>query len=252
MHQQGRNPGGEAIEAHDLRGVEDRQDDGAAEIGRGEGFGERSRGDEIFGRGRLRLGQSRAALGGDLALEVGDDPQSLVAPAVPGEPARAFRQAESHEPDDQRAGRADQHDRAPVVEAEGRGSLQAPGEQRANRHGEKHDELIEAERAPARLRGNQLGNIGVDRHQFDADADARDEPPDDEIEAIGLKRHDRRGDGVPNQRSREHAAAPEPVGDLAERQRSHPQPGEGREDEDAEAGDSSRSPARRICPATPA
>ena len=86
------------------------------------------------------------------------------------------------------------------------------------------------------MAGDQLGDVGVDRHQLHADADAGDEAPQVDAEAGGLERHDQRAGAVPEQREGEDEAAAVGVGDPAERHGADPQAGEQREHEGARAG----------------
>ena len=94
-----------------------------------------------------------------------------------------------------------------------------------------------------RLR-DQLGDVGVDRHQFDADADAGDEAPEVDGEARGLERHDRGGDRVPDQREGEDGAPAVLVGDVAQADRADEQAGEQGEHEGADAGHAIADPGR--------
>ena len=138
-------------------------------------------------------------------------------------------------PDHERADRADDHHPAPAVEAEDRSRHQMPGEERDDRHGRIHDALVVGEGGPALLLGHQLGQIGVDVHQLDAEADAGDEPPQIDGLRRRLKRHDQRAGGIPEQREGEDRAAAEAVGEPAESERADEHPGEQRGDEAGEA-----------------
>ena len=158
------------------------------------------------------------------------------------QPARRLRQPESDEPDHDGADRADQHHPAPAVEAERRRRHQQPGDERHDRHGEELEELVVGERAAAMGQRHQLGDIGIDRDQLDADADAGDEAPQVDAETGGLERHDRGGDRVPDQREREDGSPAVLVGDVAKEDRADEQAGEQREHERADAGDADGGP----------
>ena len=141
------------------------------------------------------------------------------------QPARRLGQPAADPPDDERADRADDHDPAPAVEAEDGARHQMPGQERDDRHGRIHDELVVGEGGPALLLRHQLGDIGVDVDQFDAKADAGDKPPQDDRLRRRLKRHDQRADRVPEQREGEDRAAAKAVGDPAEGERADEHPG---------------------------
>jgi hypothetical protein len=67
---------------------------------------------------------------------------------------------------------------APAVEQpEGRPRHEQPGEERDQRHGQELQKLVIGIGAAAMAARHQLRNIGVDRHQLDADADPSDETP---------------------------------------------------------------------------
>ena len=89
---------------------------------------------------------------------------------------------------------------------------------------------------------DQLGDVGVDRHQLDADADAGDEAPQIDAEAGVLERHDRGGDRVPDQGEGEHGPPSVVVGDVAQADRADEQAGEQREHEGADAGHADAGP----------
>ena len=132
--------------------------------------------------------------------------------AVLLQPARRFRQAAADPPDHRRADRADDHHPAPAVEPENRLRHQLPGQERDDRHGGEHDELVIGEGRAALALRHQLRHIGVDVDQFDAEADAGDEPPQIDAFRRILKRHDEGADRVPQQREGEDRAAAEAVG----------------------------------------
>ncbi len=62
--------------------------------------------------------------------------------------------------------------------SERRDGHQQECEERHDRHGEELEELVVGEGAAAMRPRHQFGNVGVDRHQLDADADAGDEAPE--------------------------------------------------------------------------
>ena len=83
---------------------------------------------------------------------------------------------------------------------------------------------------------DEFGDIGVDGHQFDADADAGNEAPEIDGEARGLERHDGSRDRVPDQGEGEHGAATVLVGHMAQADRTDEQASEQGEDECADTG----------------
>jgi hypothetical protein len=74
------------------------------------------------------------------------------------------------------------------------------GDQGDDRDRAEHDGLIEGKRPAAHRLRHQLGEIGVDRDQFDADADACDQPPQVDAPARVLKRHHECCGAVPQHR----------------------------------------------------
>ena len=151
-------------------------------------------------------------------------------------PARTFGHAQTYPPDEDRPQGADQHDPAPALEPERRDRHQLPRQERDHRHGHELDRLIVGEGAAAMRFRHQLREIGVDRDQLDADADAGDEAPEIEPEGIGLERHDDARDRVPQQRQREDRAPAEAVGGNTEQHRADEEAGEERCDEARDAG----------------
>ena len=120
-----------------------------------------------------------------------------------------------------------------------------PGDKRDHGHRHELNRRIIGERAAAQRSGHEFGDIGVDRHEFDADADARDKAPQIEAESIGLERHDDAGDRVPDQRIGEYRLASEPVGDEAEQSRADKQSGEQRRNETCNAARAEQARRRR-------
>jgi hypothetical protein len=111
-----------------------------------------------------------------------------------------------------------------------------PAEQRHDRHGAKRNELVGGEGAAAFARGDQLRDVGVDRHQLDAQGNSGDEAPQIGAEAGGLEGQDQGGDRISDQRPDEDGASAEPVRGRAENDAADEQPGEGSEHESAGAG----------------
>ena len=118
-------------------------------------------------------------------------------PAVPGEPARAFRQGPAQEHDDRRRERPDQHHPAPALDPERRRGHEHEGEKGDDRHAGEADRLVDGEGAAAHPLRREFAHIGADRHHLEAEADAGDEPPDVEAEGVGLQRHHDVGGRVP-------------------------------------------------------
>ena len=108
---------------------------------------------------------------------------------------------------------------------------QQVGEQGDDRHDGELDHLVVGEGAAADVLGHQLGDVGVDGDQLDADADAGDQAPEADAEAAGLERHDQRGGAVEQQREGEDRAPAVFVGDEAEDEGADEQAGEGGGDE---------------------
>ena len=124
-----------------------------------------------------RLGQRLAVLRGDFCLERLQHLFRFRGAALLREPARAFRHAPANRPHHQRAERADDHHPAPAVDAERRLRHQPPRKQRDRRYGCVLHQMDESERAAAQTFRHEFADVGIDRHQFDAHADASDQPP---------------------------------------------------------------------------
>jgi hypothetical protein len=78
---------------------------------------------------------------------------------------------------------------------------------------------------PAR---HQLGDIGVDGDDLDADADAGEKPPQQHAAGCGLACHRHRRRGIAEQRPGEDRAPSEPVGEKTQKEGADEQPGKGR------------------------
>ena len=158
--------------------LNDHQHDGAAAVGRLHISSQAPR----LPRRRSPTGRAAAAAAGfgcDLGARYRPTMRSASAmrpccASQRGDSGRRRRIHQMHE----RADRADQHHPAPAVEPERRRA--APAARRAARRPArpmKHDALVEGEGRPRMLLRHQFRDIGVDGHQFDADADAGDEAP---------------------------------------------------------------------------
>ena len=156
-----------------------------------------------------------------------------------------FRQIPADPPNNGGADRADDHDPAPAVESEDGLRHQLPGQERHHRHRGEHDELVIGEGRPALFLRHQFGHIGIDVHQFDAEPDAGNEPP--QIDALRrvLKRHDEGADRIPKEREGEDRTAAVPVGQPAERERADEQAQEQRGHETGKALEIEQSLRRR-------
>ena len=161
-----------------------------------------------------------------------------------GEPAGALRHAQPNPPDENRADAADQHNPAPAFEAKGRNRHQPPGKKGHNRNDRKLHRLVYGKDPAAMRSGHQLGEVGVDCHQFDPDADAGNKSPHIQAKGIGLKRHDGTCRSVPEQRARKDCTTAEPVCNKTKHQCANEQPGEQRGDE---TGDSCCAEKPRCC-----
>ncbi len=157
-------------------------------------------------------------------------------PPVPGEPARAFRQAAAQENHDRRRERADQHDPAPALDPERGRRHEDEGEKRYDRHAAEADRLIDRERPPAHRLRREFAQVGADGHDLDAETDARDEPPEVEAEGVGLQRHHDVGRRIPEERPGEDRPAPVAVGEKAAKDRADEEAGEQSGDEARDAG----------------
>jgi hypothetical protein len=93
--------------------------------------------------------------------------------------------------------------------------------------------LIDREGAAAHRTRHQLGDIGVDGDDLDADADPGDETPQQQAAGCALARHRHRRRGVAKQRKGEDRPPSEPVGQEAQEERAGEQSGKGRGDEGA-------------------
>ena len=111
-----------------------------------------------------------------------------------------------------------------------------PAQQCDYRHRAKRDELVGSEGATAFTRRDQLRDVGVDRHQLDAQGNSGDKAPQIGAEAGGLEGQDQGGDRISDQRPDEDGASAEPVRGRAENDAADEQPGESCENESAGAG----------------
>jgi hypothetical protein len=91
---------------------------------------------------------------------------------------RTLRNAPPDKPDEYCADRAEQHDPPPAVDAERAARHQQPADQRNQWYGCELHDLIDCECAAANVLGHKLGDVCIDRHQLDPDADARNHSPD--------------------------------------------------------------------------
>ena len=165
------------------------------------------------------------------------DRDRLRAATVACEPERALRHVKPQHPDHHAGGGADQHHPAPAVEAGRRERHQPPGEEGHDRHRDEHHGLIDCEGTAAHPAWHQLGDIGVDGDDLDADADPGKEAPQQQAAGGSLERHDHRGCTVGEQGPGEDRAPAEAVGEKAEEEGADEQSGECRRDECADAGE---------------
>ena len=225
FHQECRHPVREAVEADRLEDVEDDQHQRAREIGRAEYIEKAA---VLFVGDRFRRSIARDA-GGRLPLR--DDLVGIFKTAVAREPARAFGHLQPDPPHHARAQRTDQHDDAPAVHAERLFRHQEPREKRHDGDGGELHDLVEREGAAAEFLRHDLGDVGVDGHELDADAHAGKKPPQIEAQRRRLKRHHGGRRHVPKERQREDRAAPEAVGEEAQERRADEKACEKRRDE---------------------
>src|SRR5450759_3298913 len=131
--------------------------------------------------------------------------------AARDQPTGTFRYGAADEPDEDRTQRADQDDPAPAFKAEGVARYQRPSQQGDyGNHAELYD-LVHSEGAASKMFGHEFGDVGVNSHQLNADADAGDHAPGDDANRCVLEGHDDGGSRVPQQRAGENHAPPEPV-----------------------------------------
>ena len=235
LDQQRRHPIGKAVEAEGLAEIEHHEHHDQRKIGRLE---------QVAETDHRRCGRS-AALGygfrfparAGRSLERAHDGHCLRAAAMARQPERALRQVQPQDPDHHARGGADQDHPAPAVEAHGRQRHQPPGEEGHDRHRDEHHGLVDRERAAAHPARHELGDIGVDGDDLDADADPGKEAPQQHAAGGGLERHDHRRRAIGEQRPGEDRAAAEPVGEEAEEERSDEQSGKRRRNERADAGE---------------
>ena len=155
---------------------------------------------------------------------------------MPGEPARAFRQAAAQENHDRRRERADQHHPAPALDSERGRRHEDKGEKRYDRHAGEADRLIDRKRPPAHPLRREFAQVGADGDDLDAETDARDEPPEIEAEGVGLQRHHDVGRRIPEERPGEDRPPAVAVGEKAAKDRADEEAGEQSGDEARDAG----------------
>ncbi len=161
------------------------------------------------------------------------------------QPERALGQEQPEHPDDHAGGGADQHHPAPALDAVGRERHQPPGEEGDDRHGDEHDRLVHRKGASTNPARHQLGDVGIDGDDLDADADAGEEAPEQQAFRRGLAGHDHGCRGIAEQRIGEDRAAAKTVGEEAEEEGADEQAGKGRGDEGADAGEAEEGRCRR-------
>lgn len=161
------------------------------------------------------------------------------------QPERALRQEQPEHPDDHAGGGADQHHPAPALDAIRRERHQPPGEEGDHGHGDEHDRLIHRKGASTHPARHQLGDVGIDGDDLDADADPGEEAPEQQAFRRGLAGHDHRRRAVAEQRTSEDRAAAKTVGEEAEEEGADEQAGEGCSDEGADAGEAEEGRCRR-------
>ncbi len=177
-NQQCREPGIEAVESNHLGRVEYRQHEGSTAIAAPKYIGKPRAGRDGLRRRPCPEGRERTELCEDARLEAAHQAIGLVDASLGGQPARTLRNACAQRPDHDRADRAEQHHPAPSRKTERRQRHELPGEQRHHRHGGEANALIQAERAAAQPRRDELDQVGVDGHELHAETHAGDESPE--------------------------------------------------------------------------
>ncbi|GCC49454.1 hypothetical protein chiPu_0033376, partial [Chiloscyllium punctatum] len=109
----------------------------------------------------------------------------------------------------------------------------------------QHHSLVDRKGPAAHPARHQLGDVGVDGDDLDADSDPGDEAPQQEAARRGLARHDDGRCAVEQQRVSEDGLAPVTIGEEAEAEGADEQAGESRRDEGADAGEAEEGLRRR-------
>src|SRR5882724_10142429 len=131
---------------------------------------------------------------------------------VRNEPAGVFRHVPVDESDKDSANGANQDHPTPSVHSKRLAGDQRPREQGDDRDYAELNDLIHGESAPAEMFRDELGEVGIDGHEFHADPYSGDESPSDDAEGCVLEGHYDCSGGIPEQGASEDHTAPEPIG----------------------------------------
>ena len=178
--QQGGNPGSEAVVADSLSQMENHEHERPPQIRRTKDLNEFDASAWGLLRGSLEHGGRKfgAQLRRHSLFHIRDGAFRFGYVAASDQPARTFRNAPPDKPDEYCADRAEQDDPTPAINAERAARHKQPGDQRNQWYGGELHDLIDGECAAANFLGHQLGDVCIDRHQLDANADACNHPPE--------------------------------------------------------------------------
>src|SRR5258708_5055606 len=127
--------------------------------------------------GGKRLRERPSGFGFDAGFDQSDGRAGFLESALLGQPARRFGNFAADEPDSDRAQRSEKNYPAPSRHAERRSRDQDKRGQRDAGGGRELERLIWSEGAATNAPRSELGNVGVDGYDLDADAKAGKKAP---------------------------------------------------------------------------
>src|SRR5260370_3682304 len=176
-NQKGRHPGSKAVVPDGLEKVKHHQHRGTAAIRWLEDIEEMAV-DFLHGM-RIGGGKRCAQLPRDACFHSGGNTLGIRQMAVRDQRTGTLWYAAADEPYEDRTYRADQDDPAPAFKTERVTRYQRPGQQGHHGNDAELYDLVHRESTAAQVFGYEFGDVGIDGHQLNADADACDHAPGD-------------------------------------------------------------------------